>query len=130
MSTPLVLAAHGSPHAAHAPAVEALRVAVGGGHRVRVGWLEHASPTVPEAVASARAHHGVAPVVVPLLLAAGHHARVNLPRLVGDSARVAPVLGPDPLLAAAADRRLDGAGAPREVAVVLAGAGSSDLGAL
>jgi sirohydrochlorin ferrochelatase len=131
MSTPLVLAAHGSPHGAHAPAVEALRAAVGGGDRVRVGWLEHASPSVPEAVAAAAlAYGGVRPVVVPLLLAAGHHARVDLPRLVGDSARVAPVLGPDPLLAAALDRRLDGVGAPGDVAVVVAGAGSSDLGAL
>ena len=47
--TRLVLAAHGSPHASHAPAVEALRVAVAGGYGdVRIGWLEHAEPSLPE----------------------------------------------------------------------------------
>ena len=133
MNAPLVLAAHGSPHPAHRPAVDALRraVAAATGADVRVGWLEHARPSVPAAVRAA-ALGGRRPVVAPLLLAAGHHARVDLPRLLRDLpvVRLAPVLGPDPLLAVAVDRRLREAGAQADAHVVLAGAGSSDPDAL
>jgi sirohydrochlorin ferrochelatase len=66
--------------------------------------------------------------VVPLLLAAGFHASVDIPRmLVGvRKVLVSATLGPDPLLAAALMRRLSDAGTPKEDPIVLAAAGSSD----
>lgn len=127
-----MLAAHGSPHPAHQPAVEALRDAVRqatGRSQVDIGWIDFAEPALARATASAVVD-GVAPVVVPLLLAAGYHARVDIPAMVAGvpGATVTPVLGPDPLLAAALARRLDEAGVPRDAPVVLAAAGSSDPG--
>lgn len=69
-------------------------------------------------------------VVVPLLLSAGFHTRVDIGRAVraAEGRAVATgTLGPHPLLADLLDARLRAAGAdPRTDAVVLAGAGSSD----
>jgi sirohydrochlorin ferrochelatase len=130
---PLVLAAHGSPHAAHRPAVEALAAAVAAADDVdvHVGWLDFFEPALGDA-ARAASVGGRGPVVVPLLLAAGHHARVDVPAKVATvaGATVTPVLGPDPLLDAALDRLLAEAGAGRAAAVVLGAAGSSDPDAL
>ncbi len=72
-------------------------------------------------------------VVVPLLLSSGHHDRVDIPaavRAVRPDARRARVLGPDELLAVALADRLAEAGWRAGDAVVLAGAGSSDPGAV
>ncbi|AEV83463.1 cobalamin biosynthesis protein CbiX [Actinoplanes sp. SE50] len=61
-------------------------------------------------------------VVVPLLLSAGYHVRVDIAEAVaGTSIPVTAPLGPDPLLLDAMMRHLPPAGA-----VVLAAAGSSD----
>jgi sirohydrochlorin ferrochelatase len=129
---PLVLAAHGSPHAAHGPAVVALRAAVAAARprtSVTVGWLGFDSPTVGEAAAEASARAGLeaAVSVVPLLLTDGYHARHDIPAALADvsGAVQQPVLGPDPLLADALLRRLVELGRAYD-GVVLAAAGSSD----
>jgi sirohydrochlorin ferrochelatase len=129
---PLVLAAHGSPHASHGPAVLALRDAVAAarpGTSVSVGWLGFDSPTVSEAaaVASARTDRDGWVAVVPLLLTDGYHARHDIPAALAEvsGAVQQPVLGPDPLLADALLRRLDETGRAND-SVVLAAAGSSD----
>ncbi len=142
---PLVLAAHGSPHPDHAASVLELRDAIGRRGDVHVGWLDFAEPDLASAVALARestndrlssaeqrARRRGPVVVVPLLLAAGYHAKVDIPRMLAGVRRVllTPPLGPDPLLAAALARRLADAGTPREDPVVLAAAGSSDEYAL
>ena len=124
---PLVLAAHGSPHPGHAPAVLMLRDAVAAAtscpRRVQVGWLGHGEPALADAVAAAGSC-----VVVPLLLTEGHHARVDVPAAVRGvrGAVLSPVLGPHPLLAAALARRLHEAGARPGDRVLIGAAGSSD----
>jgi sirohydrochlorin ferrochelatase len=74
--------------------------------------------------------------VVPLLLAAAYHAKLDIPGQVSEGRSayrdldiaIADALGPDDLLLAALDRRLREAyrGPRRETSVVLAAAGSSD----
>lgn len=68
-------------------------------------------------------------MVVPLLLAAGYHVRIDVPAQA-TAATVASALGPDPLLADALADRLTEAGYDGRVPVVLAAAGSSDPRAL
>lgn len=75
-------------------------------------------------------------VIVPLLLSAGYHVRVDLRRDVeaaeqaGRGVTVADALGPDDRLVELLVRRLGQAGAdPAEDAVILGVAGSSDAGA-
>jgi sirohydrochlorin ferrochelatase len=71
-------------------------------------------------------------VVVPLLLGAAYHAGVDIPAAIaqaGGTARQADVLGPDPVLLDALERRLAEAGVAAgnpSTAVVLAAAGSTD----
>ncbi|MEU4236947.1 CbiX/SirB N-terminal domain-containing protein [Actinoplanes sp. NPDC026619] len=63
-------------------------------------------------------------VVVPLLLSAGYHVRVDIAdAVVGTGFPVTAPLGPDPVLLESLDRHL-----PDADAVVLAAAGSSDPG--
>jgi sirohydrochlorin ferrochelatase len=131
---PLVLAAHGSPHPAHAPSVLALGAAVAAdcpGSYVGVGWLGFAEPALADAARLAAAH-GHGPVaVVPLLLTDGFHARVDVPHALAGQpwARSHGALGPHPLLAAAVQRRLVQAGAVGSDPVVLAAAGSGEAAA-
>ncbi|HET9658128.1 MAG TPA: sirohydrochlorin chelatase [Kineosporiaceae bacterium] len=67
-------------------------------------------------------------VVVPLLLAAGYHVRVDIADAVAAAGALAsPPLGPDPALTGALLDRL--AGRPAVSGLVLAAAGSSDPGA-
>lgn len=68
-------------------------------------------------------------VVVPLLLSTGYHVKHDLPCSASLSAfgvRMAPPLGPHPLLATAAAARLRAAGARDGDGVVLVAAGSRD----
>ncbi len=142
---PLVLAAHGSPHPDHAASVLVLRDAIGRRGDVHVGWLDFAEPDLAGAVSMARestnerltgaelrSRRRGPVVVVPLLLAAGFHAKVDIPAMLAGVRRVivTPTLGPDPLLAAAVARRLTDTGTPRQDPIVLAAAGSSDEYAL
>lgn len=70
-------------------------------------------------------------VVVPLLLAAGYHAHVDIAGVVGShpAAAQADALGPDRRITSLLVDRLRAAGLRRGDAVVLAAAGSSDDGA-
>jgi sirohydrochlorin ferrochelatase len=83
---------------------------------VRLAYVDVQQPRVGE-VAD---HPGT--VIVPLLLSAGYHVRVDIAEAAGSSgARVAPPLGPDPVLVDSLRRHATGGDA-----VVLAAAGSSD----
>jgi sirohydrochlorin ferrochelatase len=133
---PLVLAVHGSAHPAYRAAVEAIRCAAderrtAADGAVTLGWLDHEQPDLASAAASAGA--AATPVVVlPLLLAAGYHARVDIPAMLAAApyARVARPLGPDARLARALLRRAQETGADTGTALVVAAAGSSDARAL
>jgi sirohydrochlorin ferrochelatase len=133
VTTPLVLAAHGSrDEAAHACVEEitdAVRAALPG-VPVRFGYVDVRGPTVAEVVAGLPGA-----VVVPAFLASGYHVRTDLPAQLAEcgatpGCAVTPALGPDPLLAGAACARLAEAGWRYGDAVVLAAAGSSDPAAL
>jgi sirohydrochlorin ferrochelatase len=67
--------------------------------------------------------------VVPLLLSAGYHVHVDIPRTSQEhhpAAVLAAALGPDPLLAQALKDRLQEAGWRQGDPVVMAAAGSTD----
>jgi sirohydrochlorin ferrochelatase len=84
---------------------------------VRLSYVDVQRPHVAEVVAGVR--HAV---VVPLLLSAGYHVRVDIAAAVaGTAIPVAGTLGPDEVLVASLTRNLPGADA-----VVLAAAGSAD----
>jgi sirohydrochlorin ferrochelatase len=130
-TTPTLLAvAHGTRDAEGVAATEALvdRVrALRPRLRVERCFLDIASPSLPEALAALRGEV----VLVPLLLGAGYHVRVDIPEALAAApwlrARVSDALGPDPLLADALTDRLAQAGwRPGEGPVVLAAAGSTD----
>ncbi|GHD16476.1 sirohydrochlorin chelatase [Nocardiopsis kunsanensis] len=140
MSTPTLLAvAHGSrdPRSPRAVAalfdrVRSLRPALD----VRVSYLEHVSPSTGDALAALDAEGGREAVVLPALLTAAFHSKVDLPgvlngageRGLGTRVHYAHTLGPHPLLLEAVERRLSEAGASPcpGTALVLASAGSSD----
>ncbi|MEU9040975.1 MULTISPECIES: sirohydrochlorin chelatase [unclassified Kitasatospora] len=98
---------------------------------VRCCFLDLARPSLDQALARLS---GRQPILVPLLLGTGYHIRVDIPAVLARAglphARLAPALGPHPLLAEALADRLAEAGAPPDASVVLAGAGSSDPTAL
>jgi sirohydrochlorin ferrochelatase len=127
MSQPALLAvAHGSRNPAAADVVRALARQV---HRlapvldVRVAFLGHAAPSLPEELSSA----GAGAVIVPLLLSTGYHLKADIADAANSAgARVADPLGPDELLLTALTARLAEAGVPEGIPVVLAAAGSSD----
>jgi sirohydrochlorin ferrochelatase len=143
----LVGVAHGTQDPRGAATVAALldRVrALRPGLETRAAYVEIASPSIQDA-----ARDIAGPVVVlPLLLAGGYHAGVDIPRAVADvgadaavgevptgdvrtgDVRTGDVLGPDPLLAEALRDRLREAGWRRGDAIVLAAAGSSDPAAV
>jgi sirohydrochlorin ferrochelatase len=141
----LLLVAHGSrdPRAADVTRALVRAVRLRTQRPVEAAFLDFSTPRLADAVASA----GSA-VVVPLLLTAAYHGRVDVPGEVararaatsGVQVRLAEVLGPvggpvfdraalDSLVAALV-RRLDEAGPGRPDAVVLAAAGSRDPSAL
>ena len=122
MSPPsLLLVAHGSRDPAAATQVytvlarlRALRPDLS----CTAGFLERAAPTAADALATLPRPV----VVVPYLLAAAHHARVDVGGLVSDGVVAADVLGDDPLLVGVAADRLG----QQPGSVVLATAGTSD----
>jgi sirohydrochlorin ferrochelatase len=84
---------------------------------VRLAYVDVQRPHVGEVVAGVRDA-----VVVPLLLSAGHHVRVDIAGAVaGTGIAVTATLGPDDVLVESLTRNL-----PAADAVVLAAAGSSD----
>ena len=131
-----MLVAHGSRDPAAVTAIRALGRAVASarpGLEVRTAYLEHSLPR-PEQVLAALAGEGrAAPVVVPLLLTAAFHGRVDLPGVLagagGPPVVVTDVLGPvagvvPRQLVAALLRRLAATRPGRLDAVVLAAAGT------
>ena len=131
----LVAVAHGSRDPAAAVATSDLVDAV---RRARPGltvleaYLDHASPALSELATTLTEPF----VVVPLLLGAAYHSQVDIPAALspaGSLATQADVLGPDPLLVAALERRLAEAGVEpgdSDTAVVLAAAGSTEASSL
>jgi sirohydrochlorin ferrochelatase len=125
----LVAVAHGSSHPAAAATVAALARQVSRLAPVidvRVAFVQHATPSLADALAAA----GPDPVVVPLLLSSGYHLSADVAGQDGRAGqaalREARPLGPDPLLTTALVSRLHEAGVPGGTPVVLAAAGSSD----
>jgi len=146
---PLVLVAHGSRDARAAHSTRALARAVGAarpGAPVATAFLDFEAPGLAAALRREAEHGHRAATVVPLLLTAAYHGRVDVPgvlRTVSDlHIGLAPVLGPVGgaeadedalrLLVRALRRRLAEAGVPPgEVdGVVLAAAGTSHVDAL
>jgi sirohydrochlorin ferrochelatase len=85
----LVIAAHGSPDPRFAPVVEAIAAGVRRlrpGLDVRVGYLDHGPPSLPDVATPGS-------VVVPLLLSSGYHVRIDIPAQVPDAMVTAPVAG-------------------------------------
>lgn len=135
MTTPtLVAVAHGSRDPAAREAFVALVGEVRAarpGLEVRGCFLDHEVPRLGQVLA-------LEPdaVVVPVLLGAAYHSGVDIPAVIaaaGARARQAPVLGPDPLLLIALERRLAEVGVPAGdpgTAVVLAAAGSTSASAV
>lgn len=134
----LLVLAHGSRDPRHAATVHALVRRVREqrpGLRVETAFLDFNLPTVTGALESLAAD-GVRDVVAqPLLLTRAFHAKADIPAVLREAPRrlrirTADVLGPDPLLSTALERRLHEAGlrpADRPTTgVVLASAGSSD----
>ncbi|GGL26771.1 sirohydrochlorin chelatase [Phycicoccus endophyticus] len=131
MGPVLVLCAHGTrdPHgrATVADAVAAVAAAAPE-TEVREAYVDVHGPRVEDVVAALpTAASGPAGVVVPLLLAAGYHVRVDLAAAVAGRPDVllAPALGPDERLVGVLADRLARRLRPGD-AVVLAPAGSSD----
>ncbi|WP_242454511.1 sirohydrochlorin chelatase [Bailinhaonella thermotolerans] len=114
-----MLAAHGTRDPR---GEEVTRLIAAGVPGARLGFLEISSPSLASVLDLAP---GPA-VVVPLLLGGGYHAHVDIPAVVAGRARVAPPLGPHPLLAEALAGRLAAHDPGPGDAVVLGAAGSSD----
>ena len=122
--SPLVLIAHGSSDRRFDDVVQAVAARVRELRpqlEVRVGYLEHGPPSVPDVASDG--------VLVPLLLASGFHVLRDLPSQAPGS-MVSPAVGPDDRLAIALRDRLHEAGYDGTAPVVLAAAGSSDERAL
>jgi sirohydrochlorin ferrochelatase len=134
---PLVAVAHGSRDPRAAATVEGLLEAVRDrrpGLPVLTSYLDHAPPSPAGVLAGLEAE---AAVVLPLLLTAAYHSKIDIPGVLAGvhtarprlDLRTAGTLGPHPLLVAALERRLAEAGVPAGdpgTAVVLVSAGSSD----
>ena len=127
----LVACAHGTRSAAGRRAVALLRLQVAAlrqGLEVVAANVDVQRPALPDVVARLTGA-GRRCVVVPLLLSAGYHVRVDISGAVGRSGGLTVAtraLGPDPVLADLLADRLAEAGRSGDDAVVLAAAGSRD----
>jgi len=125
----LLAISHGTSSTAGQAAVAALVEAVARrlpDVTVRLGHVDVQQPDVAASLDAIPA--GTPVVIVPLLLSAGYHVRVDL---IAQSAGregvvIAPALGPDPRLVDALLARLEPLSPSPEDALVLAVAGSSD----
>ncbi|MFI9643651.1 sirohydrochlorin chelatase [Micromonospora sp. NPDC051925] len=139
---PVVLVAHGSRDPRAAAATRALARAVEAarpGPPVLPSWLDHTDPGPTEVLRGLAAAGHRTVVVVPLLLTAAYHRRVDIPAAVAAAREAAPaltvrvtdVLGPadgtvDAGLLAGLGRRLAEAHPGPVDALVLAAAGTRD----
>ena len=134
----LVAASHGTSHPDGQRAVAALVEAVAASAlavTVREAFVDVQQPDVPQTLGDLDVD--VDAIVVPLLLSAGYHVRVDLAREARDAREtgdrrvtIADALGPDPRIARLLARRLDEAGVASNDVVVLAAAGSTDANAI
>ncbi|WP_017555878.1 sirohydrochlorin chelatase [Nocardiopsis baichengensis] len=128
----LLLAVHGTrdPEGARTARALARATAAASGAPVRLAFADVLEPDVGQVAAGVEGPL----VVVPAFLASGYHVRVDIPEQLARAGRaevpVAPALGADRRLVAAAAARLARAGHRAGEPVVLAGAGSSDRRAL
>jgi sirohydrochlorin ferrochelatase len=146
---PLVLVAHGSRDPRAARSTWALARAVGAacpGARVETAFLDFEAPRLTAALTRAAGRGQRAATVIPLLLTAAYHGRVDVPGEIerahglGLAIGLAPVLGPVAgaradavaldLLVRALRRRLDEVLTTPVDALVLAAAGTRDVPAL
>jgi len=126
----LVTAPHGTSDPAGQRAVAALVAAVAERAPetdVREAFVDVQAPDVPTVLDGIPADPVV---VVPLLLSAGYHVRVDLARAANAAANpavvVAAALGPDPRLVSILERKLADIPLAADDTLVLAAAGSSD----
>jgi sirohydrochlorin ferrochelatase len=138
---PVVLVVHGSREPRAAVATRALVRAVAAarpGLDVRASYLDHSLPRPSQVLAALQGAGHPGAVVVPLLLTAAYHTRVDIPAMLAAArsegvwlpVSVAEPLGPvggsvHPSLLAGLRRRLGELGEPYD-AVVLAAAGTRD----
>ncbi len=128
----LLAVAHGSADPRAAAANEALIRRAAGRLpevRLRLAYLDHVPPSVPDALASLARDGVEEAVVLPLLLTVGYHSRTDIPVLLRDvplPVRYGRVLGPHPRLLEAVGERLAEARVRPDAPVVLVAAGSSD----
>ncbi len=130
MTTPALLAiSHGTASAQGQAAIQRLVDAAAErlpGVTVRLGHVDVQQPDVAASLDALPSGEPI--VIVPLLLSAGYHVRVDLRKQSAGRAgiAIASALGPDPRLVDVLVDRLDAVGLADEDAVVLAVAGSSD----
>jgi sirohydrochlorin ferrochelatase len=141
MKAPALLAvAHGSRDPRAEMVLEALVARVRAerpGVEVTLAHLGHTTPDVGAALGSLVAQGIREVVVVPLLLTAAYHSRVDLPAVLTEARLAHPdltvtqsqVLGPHPLLFSLVKRRLAETGADASTSVVLGAIGTSDSAA-
>ncbi|MCT7354129.1 sirohydrochlorin chelatase [Streptomyces sp. 15-116A] len=132
----LVVVAHGSRDPRALSTVRDLldRVrALRPGLPVHLGHIELNAPLLPDTLDTLAGLGTGEAILVPLLLSRGYHVKRDIPEMAARAevhARVAPALGPHPLLVEALHARLTEAGWPEtptaDSAVVLAAAGSRD----
>jgi sirohydrochlorin ferrochelatase len=122
---PLIAVAHGSSHPEASATVASLARQVtrlAPVINIRVAFVQHAQPTLPETLAGA----GRDAIIVPLLLSTGYHLTTDIASVARQDQKIAGPLGPDQLLVTALLSRLAEAGVPDGTPVVLAAAGSAD----
>lgn len=124
----LIAISHGTASPAGQAAVSALVDAVAGALPDVHVLLGHVDVQQPDVAASLHALADDEPaVIVPLLLSAGYHVRIDLRRQsAGHAVAISPALGPDPRLVEVLAARLAALDPAPEDAIVLAVAGSSD----
>lgn len=139
LTPPLVAVAHGSRDPRAAATVEELLALVRAGSAmpVHTSYLDHAPPTPVKVLDGVAASGAPRAVVLPLLLTAAYHSKIDIPGVLAEVATLHPrfhlstagTLGPHPLMFDALERRLAEAGVTAgdpSTAVVLVSAGSSD----
>ncbi|MBK7820656.1 MAG: hypothetical protein IPJ61_06175 [Tessaracoccus sp.] len=118
MTTPLVIAAHGTRDAEGEAVCRALADRVQellSDRRVALGFVELSGPSIPDALVDVlRDQPEPRAVVVPLMLGTGGHVRVDIPEFISEALAAVPGaqvdyaahLGPDPRLMDAVRQRV------------------------
>lgn len=127
MTPTLVLVAHGSRDPRFGATARRVRNAVASslpGVEVALSYLDLDEPLVGDVLSRTAAD----PVVVPMLLSAGYHHKIDLPSIIAQrrpAARQTDVMGTRSLTGALADRLVEAGLRPRD-GVILSAVGSPD----